>query len=449
MNAPSATTTVTTFDLDAALDEASVAMQRIAAQGRDTKALTMAEREATLAGLSRALGLNPLTNAVRFIALQGGEALYVTRQGTDQIAARLRINRETIVGPEIRDIGGVKLVFCQVRASEPGRDGRSDVATATIPLKDPANDLMKCETKAKRRAVLSLVGLGLLTEDDAEGALASDGAAPQSASHTDATTAWLEDLAHVGRVCELRAVYASHAQGMRVSGRDGRHDVRAWLRARGLLAIDAEVTAVLSTLTEGLAEALEMAALEPSENPEPKPDADAVLRAARKVRAVVADEHSTKTAWTILARSYAEATGTTLRDAASTLRDACTKPDPDDTPPTGTDGPRSPQGDAEAEGRDDAGFEAHRAANGATACLRIVTEESSDPLVTSAAAWRRHLAAKHSPWEIRSGFMKRRSAFDAEGVLDERETTTFARLRELGIENPRGLVYPTPKDQAA
>ena len=33
---------------------------------------------------------------------------------------------------------------------------------------------MKAETKAKRRAVLSLVGLGLLTEDDAEAAQASD-----------------------------------------------------------------------------------------------------------------------------------------------------------------------------------------------------------------------------------------------------------------------------------
>lgn len=131
------------IDLDAMLDDAAIAMQRVSAAGRDTKALTHEERVATLAALSKALGLNPLTNPVQFLSLSGREVLYVTKQATDQIAARLRLNRETVAGPEVRDFGGTKLVFCQVKVTAP--DGRSEVSTATLPFTDPVNVLMKCE----------------------------------------------------------------------------------------------------------------------------------------------------------------------------------------------------------------------------------------------------------------------------------------------------------------
>ena len=264
--APAQTTTAPAFDLDAALEEAGRALLAVQAVGGDTTKLTAPHRQTLLEGLSRALGLNPLSQPVIFLKTQGREVLYVTKVGTDQIAARLRINRETIVGPEVRDIGGQKLVFCQVRAREPGPDGRSDVATATLPLKDPSNDLMKCETKAKRRAVLSLVGLGLLTEEDAEAAQVSD-AAPKG-TPADLTEAWLSDLAKVGRVRDLRGVYSAHSRGLSTTGRDGRHDVRGWLRARGLNAVDVEATALIATVPEAVADALELAALEPGDDPQ-------------------------------------------------------------------------------------------------------------------------------------------------------------------------------------
>lgn len=154
------------LDLDAMLDEAAIAMQRVSAAGRDTKSLSTEERVALLASLNRALGLNPLVNGVQFLTLQGREVLYVTKHATDQIASRLCLNRETIAGPDIRDFGGTKLVFCQVRVSAP--NGRSEVATATLPVSDLVNVLMKAETKAKRRATLSIAGLGLLSEDETE-----------------------------------------------------------------------------------------------------------------------------------------------------------------------------------------------------------------------------------------------------------------------------------------
>lgn len=451
--APAANVTTTVapaFDLDAALEEATLAMHRAGAANKDTKSLSQGEREAALAGLSRALGLNPLTNAVRFIALQGGEALYVTRQGTDQIAARLRINRETIVGPEIRDIAGVKMVFCQVRAREPGPDGRSDVATATLPLKDPSNDLMKCETKAKRRAVLSLVGLGLLTEDDAEAAQASEAAAPKG-TPADLTEAWLSDLAKVTHIRELRGVYSTHARGLSTTGRDGRHDVRAWLRARGLSAVDVEVTALLATVPEAVAATLELAALEPGDDPAPKPDADALVRSMRALLPVVADEHSIMQAKRILARSYAEAEKMSSNmEALKTLVALASKPDTDPEPDgDGTDGQGKGRAGDDGEDPAAAAYEAHRAAQGETRAqvteLRVVRDESADPCVTSAAAWREHLATLHSKWHVVGSFRKRASAFAAEGVLHDREAATLRRLAELKESDPMGFLYCTTK----
>ena len=159
------TTTTTAAEIDGgALLEELLAQAH--ADGKDTRSLEPADRKAVLVGLARKLGLNPMSNAVMFLLTNGRETLYVTKQGTDQIAAAARLQRETIKGPEVVTIEGRKLVFCQVRATHP--DGRSEVSTATLALMDPVNDLMKCETKAKRRATLSVCGLGLLAEDEIE-----------------------------------------------------------------------------------------------------------------------------------------------------------------------------------------------------------------------------------------------------------------------------------------
>ena len=159
------TTTTTTTEIDGgALREELLAQAH--AEGKDTRSLKPADRRDVLVGLARKLGLNPMSNAVMFLLTNGRETLYVTKQGTDQIAAAAKLRRETIKGPEVQVIEGRKVVFCQVRATHP--DGRSEVSTATLALQDVVNDLMKCETKAKRRATLSVCGLGLLAEDEIE-----------------------------------------------------------------------------------------------------------------------------------------------------------------------------------------------------------------------------------------------------------------------------------------
>lgn len=214
-------------------------------------------------------------------------------------------------------------------------------------------------------------------------------------------SAWLRDLAACGRVRELRAVYASHARDFAEGGASGRDDVRAWLRARGLCASAEDVTAILGTMPETLLAALDLAALdlaamESTDEPAPKPDADALVIAGRVVRAAEVDAHSQQRAWAVLARSYAEATARPLRDAAEALKAACVQPDPDE-PPTGTDGPRSRE-PGEDDGADDAGFDAARSQQGdARACvasLEAVAERAEeDPRLR---AVRDHLATKRA-----------------------------------------------------
>jgi len=112
------------------------------------------------------LGLNPASNPLAILKLNGKEVLYPTRGATDQLAAIHRLNREVIEGPELRKFGTVELLYCKVKVTHP--NGRVETALATLPGRVDDNALMKLETKAKRRGTLSILGLGLLDETEIE-----------------------------------------------------------------------------------------------------------------------------------------------------------------------------------------------------------------------------------------------------------------------------------------
>lgn len=135
-------------------------------QRGDISALTAEERTRYYVSLCESLGLNPTTQPFAILRLNGKEVLYPTRGATDQLAAIHRVNREIVDGPRLIDLAGTKLVYCLCRASLP--NGRVETATATVPLQDPVNVLMRCETKAKRRATLSILGLAMLDETELE-----------------------------------------------------------------------------------------------------------------------------------------------------------------------------------------------------------------------------------------------------------------------------------------
>ena len=120
----------------------------------DVSGLGPAERARHYLTMCARLGIDAHTQPFAFLRLNGKEVMYATRGATDQLARIHRINRRIVDGPKVMDVAGTKLVYALCEVSMP--DGRTETATATVPLTDPVNVLMKCETKAKRRATLSI-----------------------------------------------------------------------------------------------------------------------------------------------------------------------------------------------------------------------------------------------------------------------------------------------------
>jgi hypothetical protein len=132
----------------------------------DVSMLSQEERVAHYLETCARLGIDPNTLPLQYIKFQGREICYLTRVATDQLAEKHQLDREIIDGPKVIDAEGTKMIFACCRAKLPS--GRVETAVATVPLNDPLNGFMKCETKAKRRATLSILGLGMLDESEIE-----------------------------------------------------------------------------------------------------------------------------------------------------------------------------------------------------------------------------------------------------------------------------------------
>lgn len=179
----------------------------------DTSGLSHSDRLAYYMKLCADLGLNPAAQPFAYLKLNGKDVLYATRGATDQLAAIHKLNREIIDGPKVIDLAGTKLVYAVCRATHP--NGRVETATATVPLVDPANVYMKCETKAKRRATLSILGLGILDETEIETIPAAARETPASRP-TGSGPAWL--ATYKARVSEAQTVTAIRGYYLSVMG---------------------------------------------------------------------------------------------------------------------------------------------------------------------------------------------------------------------------------------
>lgn len=132
----------------------------------DLARLTPEERSAYYIKVCESVGLNPLTKPFEYITLNGKLTLYALRACTDQLRSIYNVSVEELTESE-RD--GVFVVTAKVRNGE-GRTDMSKGALQISGLKGEAlaNALMKAETKAKRRATLSICGLGFLDEMEIE-----------------------------------------------------------------------------------------------------------------------------------------------------------------------------------------------------------------------------------------------------------------------------------------
>jgi hypothetical protein len=134
----------------------------------DLSALSEEERVKYYLTVCESLGLNPMTKPFEYIRLNNKLTLYALKGATDQLRSVRGISI-SIVAREMLDAVGLYVVTARATT----RDGRTDEAIGAVPIaglkgEALANALMKAETKAKRRATLSLCGLGILDETETE-----------------------------------------------------------------------------------------------------------------------------------------------------------------------------------------------------------------------------------------------------------------------------------------
>jgi len=114
--------------------------------------------------LCQSLSLNPHTQPFQILKFQGKEIMYATKSCTEQLRKLWGVS---VTKLEPRQEGDVYIVVAYVIDST----GRTDAGTGAVPVTNLkgealANAFMKAETKAKRRATLSICGLGMLDESE-------------------------------------------------------------------------------------------------------------------------------------------------------------------------------------------------------------------------------------------------------------------------------------------
>jgi hypothetical protein len=145
--------------------KAAEIMESVIARG-DLAELTPQERGKFYARVCESVGLNPMTRPFEYITLNGKLTLYARRECTDQLRKLRGVSVIDLVESERE---GVFIITAKVS----DKDGRTDAAKGAVTITGLkgdalANALMKAETKAKRRATLSICGLGFLDETEIE-----------------------------------------------------------------------------------------------------------------------------------------------------------------------------------------------------------------------------------------------------------------------------------------
>ena len=132
----------------------------------DLSSMDETQRSGYYLKVCESLGLNPHTQPFEYIKLGGSLKLYATRACSDQLR-KLHGVSITIHSRELVDD-----IYTVVARAE-DVSGRTDEASGVVSVKGlsgeaRANQLMKAETKAKRRVTLSICGLGWLDETEVD-----------------------------------------------------------------------------------------------------------------------------------------------------------------------------------------------------------------------------------------------------------------------------------------
>lgn len=161
------------------------ALERVLIAG-DIGKLSAEQRVEYYMRVCESVGLNPLTQPFDYLTLQGKTVLYAKKTCTDQLRS---IHKISVVDMSESERDGVMTVTVKVSNAE-GRTDMDKGSVKTEGLKGDAlaNAIMKAATKAKRRATLSICGLGMLDESEIEtipNARVADNAPPQKVRNPD------------------------------------------------------------------------------------------------------------------------------------------------------------------------------------------------------------------------------------------------------------------------
>lgn len=130
----------------------------------DLGGLSPIEKVTHIKTVCESLGLNPLTKPIQLLKFQGKEIAYFTKDATEQLRKKHNVSLSI---KETKIIDDLYIVVAEAKLP----DGRTDAATGAVTISGlkgdaKANAIMKAETKAKRRATLSICGLGFLDESE-------------------------------------------------------------------------------------------------------------------------------------------------------------------------------------------------------------------------------------------------------------------------------------------
>lgn len=153
-------------------------LERILIQG-DLSKLSSAQRVEYVQHLCARTGLDALTQPFEYLVLQGKTVLYAKKACTDQLRA---LHKISVVDMDQEEREGVFSVTVKLSNGE----GRSDMDIGSVKIAGlqgdaRANAMMKASTKAKRRATLSICGLGMLDETEIETIPGALSPAPEAA----------------------------------------------------------------------------------------------------------------------------------------------------------------------------------------------------------------------------------------------------------------------------
>lgn len=138
-------------------------IEQVAISG-DLSKLTGEQRVSYYNKVCESLGLNPFTQPFAYIVLNGKLSLYAKKDCTEQLR---KINGISVVSLEDKMIDDIYIVTAKVKT----KDGRTDESKGAVTIghlkgEMKANAIMKAETKAKRRATLSISGMGWVDESE-------------------------------------------------------------------------------------------------------------------------------------------------------------------------------------------------------------------------------------------------------------------------------------------